>query len=170
MKKWWVVGLCAFFILGFLLISGCIDPKAKRTASTATPTSQIVYTSVPIPAQTTVQKKVLFSDTPLPATQHKISDGFWCRETTINIGKAPTNVKECYQFFADGTYKWGYSPGRAMGKSQSCSGDPNAKCEYSSNSKGQYEVQGGYSYTLSGDTLIDPHDPPYFIWSSKGIP
>lgn len=57
-----------------------------------------------------------------------------------------------------------------MGKSPSCSGAANAKCVYSFNSKGQFEVEGGYSYILSGDTLIDPHNPPYFKWSSTGIP
>jgi hypothetical protein len=87
----------------------------------------------------------------------------------MNIGKAPTNVRECYQFFSDGTFNWGYSPGRIMGKSPSC-WSPNVKCEYSLNAKGQYEVQGGYIYTLSGDILIDPHDPPYFARSSTGIP
>jgi hypothetical protein len=88
----------------------------------------------------------------------------------MNIGKAPTAVTECYQFFPDMTYKWGYSPGRPMGKSLSCSGDPSAKCVYAFNAKGQYEVEGGYAYTLSGDTLIDPHNPPYFTRSSTGIP
>jgi hypothetical protein len=108
--------------------------------------------------------------TPFPTIQPKITDGFWCRDKTINIGKTPTDVKECYQFFSDGTYKWGYSPGRPMGKSLSCSGDPTAKCEYSFNSKDQYEVEGGYSYRLADDKLVDPLDPPFFRWSSTGIP
>jgi hypothetical protein len=88
----------------------------------------------------------------------------------MNIGKAPTDVKECYQFFPDGTYKWGYSPGWPMGKSLSCSGSADAKCVYSLNPNGKIEVQGGYSYTVSGDALIDPHDPPYFIRTASGIP
>jgi hypothetical protein len=117
-----------------------------------------VVTPIPTPAPT-----------PIPTIQRKITDGFWCRDTTINIGKAPTNVRECYQFLSDGTFKWGYSPGYPMGKSPSC-WSPNVKCEYSLNANGKYEVQGGYFYTLSGDTLIDPHNPPYFKWSSTGIP
>lgn len=108
--------------------------------------------------------------TPVPLVSRKITDGFWCRDTTINIGKAPTEVRECYQFFMDGTYKWGYTPGWPMGKSLSCSGSPDAQCEYSLNPNGKIEVQGGYSYTVSGDALIDPHDPPYFIWTATGIP
>jgi hypothetical protein len=108
--------------------------------------------------------------TPVPVVSRTITDGFWCRDTTINIGKAPTEVRECYQFFMDGTYKWGYTPGWPMGKSLSCSGSPDAKCGYSLNPNGKIEVQGGYSYTVSGDALIDPHDPPYFIRSATGIP
>ena len=100
---------------------------------------------------------------------HKITDGFWCRETTKNIGKAPTEVRECYQFLSDGTFRWGYSPGYLMGKSPSCWA-PNVECEYSILSNGRYEVQGGYIYTLSENILIDPMDPPYFLWSPSGIP
>lgn len=121
-------------------------------------------------AQKTTEPVMTPIPSPIPNTQHEITDGFWCRDTTINIGTAPTGVKECYKFLSDGTYKWGYSPGWPMGKSLSCSGDPNAKCVYSLNSNGKYEVQGGYFYTLSGNTLIDSHDPPYFKWSSTGIP
>jgi hypothetical protein len=108
--------------------------------------------------------------TPVPIPYHGITDGFWCRETTMNIGKAPTEVTECFRFFPDGTYKWGYSPGWAMGKSPSCSGAANAKCVYTVSPDGKIEVEGGYVYTMYGDTLVDPHNPPYFKWSSTGIP
>lgn len=101
------------------------------------------------------------TQTPIPTIQHKITDGYWCRYIT--------NARECFQFFSDGTYAWGYSPGGAMGKSLSCPGDLNAKCEYSFNSKGQYEIQGGRAFILSGDTLFDPHDYPSYEWSLKGI-
>jgi hypothetical protein len=168
MKNRQIMGVLTFLILGTLLMSGCTGPKSTGTAPVTTPAPQIVYVTVTAtPPETTA------SATPVKTTittiQDKITDGFWCRDTTMNIGKAPTNVRECYQFFTDGTFKWGYSPGRLMGKSPSCS-SPNVKCEYSFNAKGQYEVQGGYFYTKSGDTLIDPHDPPYFQRSWTGIP
>jgi len=102
--------------------------------------------------------------------EHMITDGYWCRERWLNIGKAPTYVKECYRFFDDGTYLYGYNPGKLMGKSSSCSGDPAAKCAYSLTDTGLYELEGGYYYTKSGDLLIDPHDPPYFMWTDTGIP
>jgi TM2 domain-containing membrane protein YozV len=123
-----------------------------------------------IPIQTTIPIIRTPVPTPIPQIQHRISDGFWCRATTINIGKAPTDVKECYQFLSDGTFKWGYSPGWPMGKSPSCSGAMNAKCIYSLNPAGKYEVQGGYIFSLSGDLLIDAHNPPYYRWSATGIP
>lgn len=127
-------------------------------------------TNVNTPIQIPIQSNFQSNNPPyIPIIQHKITDGYWCRDTTKNIGKDPTNVKECYQFFSDGTFKWGYAPGYPMGKSQSCWA-PNVKCEYSLNPKGQYEVSGGYFYTLSGDSLVDPFDPPYFRWSSTGIP
>lgn len=135
------------------------SPSTSRAQPTSTTPVITKITTINTPAPTHI-----------PIKQRKITDGFWCRDTTINIGTAPTEITECYQFFSDGTYKWGYYPGWAMGKSLSCSGSPDAKCVYSFNSKGKYEVQGGYSYSLSGDFLIDPHDPPYFAWSPTGIP
>lgn len=128
--------------------------------------TQKIITRVITPIRTPIQTPI---PTPIPVIQHKISDGYWCRDTTMNLGKAPTDVKECYQFFADGTFKWGYFPGYPMGKSPSC-WSPNVRCEYKLNSRGQYEVQGGYTYTLSDNMLVDPHDPPYFKWSSTGVP
>jgi len=147
--------------------TGCTGQTTPpgSTSVPGTTTSVLVTTTLLTPdtaPATTAQ-------TPTPKMQDKITDGFWCRDTTMNIGKAPTNVKECYQFFDDGTFRWGYSPGWLMGKSPSCPA-PDAKCGYTLNPDGRYEVQGGYFYTLSGDTLIDPHDPPYFTRSSTGIP
>jgi hypothetical protein len=149
-----------------LVATGCVNSN-QYTGTPAQPTPLNLSTPAITTAVTTIQTP---APTPVPLAERKITDGFWCRDTTMNRGKAPTDVKECYQFFSDGTYKWGYSPGWAMGKSLSCSGAQDAKCEYSFNAKGYYEVQGGYSYTLSGDTLIDPHDPPYFQWTPAGIP
>ena len=162
-----IIAISLIFLLVLSLASaGCgTATKAPSTQVTTTPlpaTPRELSTSIPTPTPT---------PTPIPLVQKPtITDGFWCRDTTMNIGKAPTAVTECYQFFPDMTYKWGYSPGRPMGKSLSCSGDPSAKCVYAFNAKGQYEVEGGYAYTLSGDTLIDPHNPPYFTRSSTGIP
>ena len=126
--------------------------------------------TIPTQLETTITTIQTPTPTPIPTIQHKITDGFWCRDTTPVINNVITHVRECYQFFSDGTYKWGYYPGWAMGKSLSCSGDPNVKCEYSFNSKGQYEVEGGQAFILSGDTLNNPHDYPAFEWSSTGIP
>jgi hypothetical protein len=126
--------------------------------------------TIPTQLETTITTIRTPTPTPIPTIQHKITDGFWCRDTTPVINNVITHVRECYQFFSDGTYKWGYYPGWAMGKSLSCSGDPNAKCEYSFNSKGQYEVEGGQAFILSGDTLNNPHDYPSFEWSPTGIP
>jgi len=157
-------------LVAVLVTSGCVEEKPIPDV---TPTPQIIYVTVlvtpdtPVTTVTPVSMVTLIPDTP---AERKITDGYWCRDTTMNIGTAPTKVTECYQFFPDGTYKWGYSPGWPMGKSRSCSGDPNVKCTYTFNAKSQYEVQGGYSYTLSGDSLIDAHDPPYFSWSALGIP
>jgi hypothetical protein len=135
--------------------------------------SQPVIVNHPITLQKTITRVITPIPTPIPTPfttyAPKITDGFWCRFTTKNIGKDPTDVTECYQFFTDGTFKWGYSPGYPMGKSPSC-WSPDVKCVYSYNSNGKYEVQGGYSYTLSGINLIDPHDPPYFVWRATGIP
>jgi hypothetical protein len=105
----------------------------------------------------------------MPTIQPDITEGYWCRKTTMNIGKAPTDVMECYQFFTDGTFQWGYSPGRPMGKSLSCWA-PDVKCDYSFKANGHYEVEGGYSFTLSGQALYDPLDPPSYAWSPTGIP
>jgi len=158
-----------FMVLFIVLLTtaGCTGGN-PNSAATQTP----VHTTVHVPSAPTTTKPTTTAPapTPTPLAQRQITDGFWCRDITINIGKAPTDVRECYQFFTDGTYKWGYSPGRPMGKSLSCSGSPDAKCAYSLNANGQYEVEGGYSYNVSGDELIDPHDPPYYIWSSTGIP
>jgi hypothetical protein len=162
--------LCMGLLAALLVTAGC---SGVNQAPSVTPTPQIIYVTVlvtptpPITEETTAATAPPALDTP---SERKITDGYWCRDTTMNIGTAPTEIKECYQFFPDMTYKWGYSPGWRMGKSLSCSGDPGVKCTYVLNGKGLYEVEGGYSYILSGDSLIDPHDPPYFTWSAAGIP
>jgi hypothetical protein len=156
--------------LAFVFTIGCTSQTAPTgshsVSETTTPVPVTTTLLSPATAQSTIQTS---TPTPIPTLRDKITDGFWCRDTTINIGKAPTNVRECYQFFSDGTFKWGYAPGYPMGKSPSCWA-PNVQCIYSLNSKGQYEVSGGYFYTLSGDTLIDPHDPPYFTRSLTANP
>jgi len=167
MRKWIILTIFIVLVTGMCLMSGCIrrpvssgvagDPAMPAGPRSTTPVIMII-TTMETPAPD------------IPLIQHKITDGFWCRDNSMNVGTALTNVRECYQFFPDGTYKWGYSPGWPMGKSPRCSGDPNAKCEYSVNPEGRYEVQGGYAFTLSGDTLTNPRDNPPFIWSSTGIP
>ena len=164
--------LLVVLLVAVLITAGCANKNqdtgvVHSPATTIVPVSTIPSTSPAPTVTTTIQTP---APTPVLPLQRNITDGYWCRDTTMNIGKAPTEVKECYQFFTDGTYKWGYSPGQSMGKSPSCPGSPGEKCKYSFNAKGMYEVEGGYSYTLSGDYLIDPHDPPYFIWNAKGIP
>jgi hypothetical protein len=164
--------LLIFLLVAVLITAGCANKNQDNgavpsPATTGVPASAIPTTPPPATVITTVQTP---APTPEPPRERQITDGFWCRDTTMNIGKAPTEVKECYQFSDDGTFKWGYSPGWPMGKSRSCSGSQDAKCTYSLGSDGKYELQGGYSYKLSGDELIDPHDPPYFSWSSTGIP
>ena len=124
----------------------------------------------PTPLSTTIKTIRTSAQIASPTIPHKITDGFWCRDTTRNIDKVRTDIKECYKFFPDMTYQWGFSPGWPMGISQSCSIAPNGRCSYSINPKGQYEVGGGYWFLLYGDTFIDPHDPPYYTWSSTGIP
>lgn len=148
-------------------LMGTGDAQVQHDIRASTNLTQSTSITPAITIITTIRTP---TPTPIPTIKHKITDGFWCRQTSVNIDKALTAVVECYQFFSDGTYKWGYSPGWAMGKSPSCSGDPNVKCEYSINSKGQYEIQGGSTFTLSGDTLTNPHDNPPFILSSTGIP
>jgi|WetSurMetagenome_2_1015567.scaffolds.fasta_scaffold14423_6 hypothetical protein len=164
--------LLLFLLVAVLITAGCgnknQDTSVVPPQATTIVTVSAITTTLPLTTViTTVQTS---APTPVPVLQRKITDGFWCRDTTMNIGKAPTDVRECYQFFSDGTYKWGYSPGWPMGKSPSCSGSADVKCVYTLNANSKYEVEGGYSYILSGDNLIDPHNPPYFIWSSAGIP
>lgn len=126
--------------------------------------------TIPSQQETTITTIRTPTPTSIPIIQHKITDGFWCRNTTPVINNVITHVRECYQFLSDGTYKWGYYPGWAMGKSLSCSGDPNAKCEYSFNSKGQYEVEGGQAFILSEDRFYNIYDSTSFEWSPTGIP
>ena len=169
MKNRRITECLTILIIGTLLISGCTNTGSTSAKPVATPTAQIVYVTVPVTSIPTPTVAITRAPTPVTTIQeHNFTNGFWCRYKTLNIGKAPTDVRECYQFFSDGTFEYGYSPGKPMGKSQSCSGDPNAKCTYSINPAGQYELEGGYTFILSGDTLTDPHDPPYFTWSSTG--
>lgn len=164
------------YLYGFLLLvavvmaAGCTIGEQKPVA---TPTPQIVYVTVLVTPSPTPIPTIITpvpTPTPIPISELRITDGFWCRDTTLNIGKDPTDVRECYRFFKDGTYIWGFSPGKLMGKSASCSGDPKAQCHYSLGPTGKYEIEGGYSFILSGYTIVDPHDPPHFTWSETGIP
>jgi hypothetical protein len=164
--------LLLFLLAAVLLTAGCGNTNKDTGAVPSPATSGIPVPTLP---PTSPPAAVITTTAPPAPTQalpvqREITDGYWCRDTTMNIGKAPTNVKECYQFFEDGTYKWGYSPGKLMGRSPSCSAEYNAKCRYVLGSNGKYEVEGGYSYKLSGDELVDPHDPPYFIYTGTGIP
>jgi hypothetical protein len=166
-RKWHLFTILIVLVIGMCLVSGCISrPKASGVAGTP------VIPAGPGPV-TTVITITPRMGTPAPAApviRHTVTGGFWCRDNLMTVGTALTSVRECYQFFPDGTYKWGYSPGWPMGKSPGCPGDPAAECEYSVNAKGQYEVQGGYAFTLYGDTLTNPRDNPPFVWSSAGIP
>ena len=162
--------LLIVLMVAVLVTAGC---TGGNQTPAVTPTPQTVPVTVlvtPTPPVTTVTPAMMVTLVPDTPAERKITDGYWCRDTTMNIGTASTEVTECYRFFPDGTYNWGYSPGWLMGKSRSCSGDPRVKCTYVFNAKGQYEVEGGYSFTLMGDSLVDAHDPPYFLWSAAGIP
>ena len=170
--------IMACILAALLIAAGCTGSGEKTrvltgvatTAGTTAPAPAVKVTAAAattVPATTAALVSATPAATPAP---RRITDGYWCRETTQNIGKAPTPVRECYRFAEDGTYTWGYAPGQPMGKSKSCSGDPGASCTWTLNAKGQYQVEGGYSFTLSGDALIDPHDPPYFLWTPDGIP
>ena len=185
-----IVTIALIFLLVLSVTgAGCMFELNTGNSASATKTpAKIQKTQAPAPAKTvvttkpaTTQKTLAPEKTaalkgttiPVPAATWEamnITDGFWCRDTTMNIGKASTDVRECYQFFEDGTYRWGYQPGWPMGKSTSCPGDPNEPCRYFLNGRGQYEVEGGYAYTISGISLIDPHNPPYYTWSETGIP
>jgi hypothetical protein len=162
--------LCIVVLAAVLITAGCIGGD---TTPAVTPTPKIVYVTVLVtPSPTTIltTKTPVPTPTPKPITELEITDGFWCRDKTLNIGKDPTDVRECYRFFPDGTYTCGYLPGKPMGKSASCSGDPKEKCHYYLNPTGRYQVEGGYAFILYANTIVDPHDPPHFIWSEKGIP
>jgi TM2 domain-containing membrane protein YozV len=167
-----ITALVAFIIFVFFLamiaatLSTIMHAGSPTVYSNSPSTAHPVYA---IPTATYVPVIRTPYPTPVPTIQRRITDGYWCRATTVNIGKDPTDVKECYQFLSDGTFKWGYSPGWPMGKSASCFGE-NMKCAYSLNPAGKYEVQGGYIFTLSGDSLIDAHNPPYYRWTTTGIP
>ena len=169
MRKRTVLSL--LLLLALLLAgSGCSAPSGQNQPAQPSPPVTTVITTPPTPVPTPVPTTIS-TPVPPPATpeERKITDGYWCRRTTINIGNANTDITECYQFLEDGTFRWGYSPGRPMGKSQSCEA-PNIRCEYRLTTDRQYELQGGYFLTLSGDQLVDPHDPPYFTYTTKGIP
>jgi hypothetical protein len=185
-----IVTLALVFLLVLSMSgAGCMfELNSDRSASATKTPAAIQKTPSPAPAKTVVPAKTATvkkttaptktaalkgTTVPIPAATWEpinITEGFWCRDTTMNIGKASTDVRECYQFFDDGTYRWGYQPGWPMGKSTSCPGDPSEPCRYFLNGRGQYEVEGGYDYTLSGISLIDPHNPPYYTWSETGIP
>jgi hypothetical protein len=171
--------LVTLFLVALLITAaGCANKGDTGSDPSNTISKTPTMTKTPVPAKTTavkttktvITKNQTTVPTPVVTIQANLTEGFWCRDTTVNIGKAPTEVTECYQFFDDGTYKWGYSPGKAMGKSASCSQAPSEPCRYSLNANGKYEVEGGYSYKLVGVNLIDPHDPPYFVWTTTGIP
>lgn len=156
---------CIMVLIGlaFVFTLGCTTQTTPPVSTPVVVTPAVVPTAtVPL---TTIQ-------TPVPTTtakRDKITDGFWCRDTTMNLGKAPTDVRECYKFSTDGTFTWGYAPGRLMGKSPSCWA-PDVNCTYSLTADGKYQVSGGYFYTLSGDILVDSHDQPAFTRSLTGIP
>lgn len=163
---------CLLAIAVLTVMAGCItiNPNGAGSAATTRATVQKTPAKTPVPVTTTAATVLATVPTAVPVTEHAITDGFWCRERYLNIGKAPTSVRECYRFFDDGTYLYGYDPGKPMGKSASCSGDPKAKCGYFITDTGLYELAGGYFFTKSGDLLIDPHDPPYFERTETGIP
>lgn len=165
--------LVIVLLVVFLFAAGCGNKSQDTVVTPSEVTTKVpvkASTKEPQTTKTVITKTQTTAPTPVKIIEPNITGGFWCRDTTINIEKASTRVTECFQFFDDGTYKWGYSPGKPMGKSPSCSGAPNEKCKYSLNAQGKYEVEGGYSYKLDGVYLIDPHDPPYFIWTETGIP
>lgn len=165
MKHWILILLLA----AALVLAGCAAKDDAGSSPAKTTTTVPATTTAPVATTTVITTTPTQVPAPVPPAEPVLTEGYWCRETTVNIGKAPTAVTECYRFFDDGTYKWGYSPGQPMGKSPSCSADPQEKCHYSRTAQGRIAVEGGYSYTLKGHSLVDAHDPPYFTWTDTGI-
>jgi hypothetical protein len=109
--------------------------------------------------------------TPTPSIQHQITDGYWCRDTTMNNNGVNTNVKDCFQFFPDGTLARGFYPVESMTKYCTNINNVISNClKWSINSQGQYIVPGNYVFTLNDNTLTSAGDYPPFTWSSQGIP
>lgn len=132
----------------------------------------------------TTQVKTIISTipTPTPPPQHKITDDYWCRNTLMSVNDVNKNVKDCYQFFSNGSYTHGDNAypefhypmaqlyvnchtvvNKDLTTEQACDLD-----KWKVNSKGEYEIWMK-TFTLKGDTLtIAGEDPPY-TWSSTGI-
>ena len=140
MKKEYILGgilviLVLATVIGVAMLATGNEPVQNKTGpvqpagTTPIPNEKTpgVVSTVTSQATTNLPVSATPAPIPVPVVSRNISDGFWCRDTTMNISKAPTDVKECYQFFPDGTYKWGYSHGWPMGKSLSCSGSADAK-------------------------------------------
>lgn len=133
------------------------------------------YCSAPTnqPASTTITTIRTPTPTPIPPPQHKITDGYWCRNNMEDVNGRSQNVKECYEFFADGRYKQGNSAGFPMVRPyKSCGGQrPNDNCGYFTwqvNSKGEYEI-GMDTFTFDGYNLRSDLLSSSYSWSSTGL-
>jgi hypothetical protein len=156
------VKIILLLVIVAVLISGCAIGDGERDYAMSHMTPTDVKSS---------------QITPSPTTQHNITDGFWCRNSRARIQEVETEGRQCTQFFPDGTWAIGFSPGIPMHKTDNHKcleqmGQKNQDCglKWSINSKGQYDI-GGEALTLSGDTLTSDSDViTVFNWSPSGIP
>jgi hypothetical protein len=160
--------LITLLLIGLIIISGCSG--SKNATDSASPTSPS-KTNPPLVSPNPV------SATHSPTAQHNITDGYWCRNSRARIQEVETEGRQCIQFFPDGTWATGFSPGIPMHKTddhkcQEQAGQKIRDCDlkWSINSKGQFNT-GGEAFTLSGDTIRSDSDYiAIFDWSPSGIP
>jgi hypothetical protein len=126
------------------------------------------YLNRPITIQQTyspTKTVITTKPTPTPTIQHKITDGYWCQNSIMGVeGKGTQNVKECYQFFSDGSYTHGNSLDTPM---KGVSG-----WSWRVDSYGNYQIWG---YNSNGVPMLteiwtlNDNKLGSYSWSSTGL-
>jgi hypothetical protein len=127
------------------------------------------------PTSTTPLKTTITTiRTPTPSPTHKITDGYWCLNSEWDVSGQRKMVKDCYQFFSDGSYKIGdtSSGGTSMVRPRkNCHAVWSEACGYwswSINSKGEVVLTGADT-DVNNLGIFNGYNLGFYSWSSTGL-
>lgn len=141
--------------------------EARRNAyqkeyNDAVKTLQSTTTSTPVKTPTPIRSPTQSS------SKHQLTEGYWCLESIWKTDSGNRPIRDCYQFFSDGSMATGTSDAKTMIRVNYCTN--NNVCSYNAwkiDSNGQYIIMDQIC-TFTGHSISCPGFNPH-TWSATGV-